>query len=92
LNVNQQGFDKLSLTAFCHVEPVETLAGLVLKLITNSIVQQGNDSLGNGFATCSFVRNHLTCNMFFQKHITTNLMLPYFLNLISAGEGSLPDY
>lgn len=30
--------------------------------------------------------------MFHQKHITTNLMLPYFLNLISSGEGSLPDY
>jgi hypothetical protein len=30
--------------------------------------------------------------MFIQKHISVNLMLPYFLNLIAAGEGSLPDY
>jgi len=30
--------------------------------------------------------------MFLQKHITTNLMLSYFLNLIAAGDGSLPDY
>ena len=30
--------------------------------------------------------------MFRKKHITTNFMLPYFLNLIAAGEGSLPDY
>jgi hypothetical protein len=30
--------------------------------------------------------------MFSKKHITINHMLPYFLNLIAAGEGSLPDY
>jgi hypothetical protein len=30
--------------------------------------------------------------MFDKKHITTNAMLPYFLNMIAAGEGSLPDY
>jgi hypothetical protein len=30
--------------------------------------------------------------MFLQKHISTNHMLPYFLNLIAAGDGSLPDY
>jgi hypothetical protein len=34
----------------------------------------------------------LSCSMFLQKHITTNNLLPYFLNLIAAGEGSLPDY
>jgi len=31
--------------------------------------------------------------MFSKKHInSTNFMLPYFLNMIAAGEGSLPDY
>jgi hypothetical protein len=30
--------------------------------------------------------------MFNKKHIATNAMLPYFLNMIAAGEGSLPDY
>ena len=31
--------------------------------------------------------------MFSKKHINrTHLMLPYFLNMIAAGEGSLPDY
>ncbi len=34
----------------------------------------------------------LSCSMFYLKHITTNNMLLYFLNLIAAGEGSLPDY
>jgi hypothetical protein len=36
--------------------------------------------------------NSLSCSMFLQKHIATNNLLPYFLNLIAAGEGSLPDY
>jgi hypothetical protein len=30
--------------------------------------------------------------MFLHKHIAVNQLLPYFLNLIAAGEGSLPDY
>ncbi len=34
----------------------------------------------------------LSCSMFLHKHITTKNLLPYFLNLIAAGEGSLPDY
>jgi hypothetical protein len=37
--------------------------------------------------------NFLYCGMFSNKHINrSRLMLPYFLNMIAAGEGSLPDY
>ena len=43
-------------------------------------------------ACLPFEANFLSCSMFLQKHITTNNLLPYFLNLIAAGEGSLPDY
>jgi hypothetical protein len=39
------------------------------------------------------ILNFLYCIMFSKKHINrTHLMLPYFLNMIAAGEGSLPDY